>query len=267
MSKTTPFRLATIAWIFAVPASLALAPADVRIAAPAAVTVLYLASIIAGVFVIRLEFYLPIVNRIRTSNPVVALTFDDGPDRRCTPVVLDVLARTGAPAAFFVMGSKAVRHPELVQQIAEAGHEIGNHSHEHSLMHNFLFGRSLRSDLELCQEAVFKASGRTPRYYRPPVGLTNPHLGSALQRLGLTCVGWDVNPRDTRRSLDRVAADVLERARPGSVIVLHDRGRPPEEMEDLVTSVIEGLGGRGFRLVGLDELIAAGRTRPREAVQ
>ena len=219
------------------------------------VIVSWLAWIGLGVAVPRLGFFLPVIHRGRTGSRAVALTFDDGPDPRATPAVLDALARNQVSAAFFVVGSRVEAHPELVRRMDREGHLIGNHSFRHAWWTNFLWGRRLRRELVRTQEAVASAIGRRPAWYRPPMGLTNPHLARALREVGLTCLAWDVRPFDTGSSPDLVHKRIAAQVRDGSIILLHDRGRDPEEAAGLVNDTIGLLRSRGYNLARLDRLI------------
>ncbi len=208
-----------------------------------------------GVAILSWQFFIPVIYRGRTREKRVSLTFDDGPDPVGTAAVLDVLAHRNVKAAFFCVGRRVAAHPELIRRIVDDGHLVSNHSDRHRWWTNFLWGRRL--DDELCggQDAVYRIIGKRPAFYRPPVGLSNPHLGKALKKNGLICVGWDVRPMDTAADVETVKARIMRKVRHGSIIVLHDAGPRPETIGGLVEEVISELHERGFTLIGLDELI------------
>ena len=208
-----------------------------------------------GVTIPRLGFFLPVVHRGQIGNKAVALTFDDGPDPRVTPAVLDVLARHKVSAAFFVVGSRVQAHPDLVTRMDREGHLIGNHSYRHAWWTNFLWGKRLRRELVRTQEAVASVIGRRPAWYRPPMGLTNPHLAGALRETGLTCLAWDVRTFDTGSQPEQIKKRITGQVRDGSIILLHDRGRAPEEAAGLVNDTIALLRSKGYSLDRLDHLI------------
>jgi peptidoglycan/xylan/chitin deacetylase (PgdA/CDA1 family) len=213
-----------------------------------------------GVFDQRLNWFLPVVRRGRPDGGRVALTFDDGPDPEATPAALDVLDRRGVRATFFVVGEKAAAHPDLVQRAARAGHVIGNHSWHHHWWTNFKFGRALVEEIGRTNDRIEQITGRRPIWFRPPMGLTNPHLGRAVQRAGVRAVGWDVRTLDTRLDPDRVVARIRRGARSGSIILAHDRSRSAEDMAALVDRMIDALEAKGLTPTGLDQVIGgAGR--------
>lgn len=185
----------------------------------------------------------------------VALTYDDGPDPGTTPALLDLLRQRGAPAAFFCVGTKVERYPEIARRCHCEGHLLANHSHRHAWNTNFLVGRFLHRELEACQEAIEVAAGVRPAHYRPPFGLTNHALSNVARRTGLCLVGWDVRSFDTSNlSSDAVAQRVLRRVRCGSIVLLHDGGLSPQRVVDITSRILDGLDQQGFSVVRLDRL-------------
>jgi len=164
----------------------------------------------------------------------VALTFDDGPDPDVTPAVLDILDRHGAKASFFCIGRKVEEHPEVAALAAARGHTVENHSYSHPNSFAFRATAGLATEIQKAQEAIERATGSRPAYFRAPVGIRNPWLASCLARAGLGLVSW------TRRGFDTVTRDAgvvasrLGRGlRGGDILLLHDggsardaRGRP-----------------------------------------
>ncbi len=153
----------------------------------------------------------------------VALTFDDGPDPKSTPLVLDLLESAGAGATFFMLGSQVERYPWLAREVADRNFEIGLHGHWHRV-HLLRSRASVDYDLARGTAAIEAATGQTPTFFRPPYGcLTRASLGAA-HRLGLRTVLWGTWGRDWRRASTPVSvmADLRHRLRPGSTILLHD---------------------------------------------
>lgn len=153
----------------------------------------------------------------------VYLTFDDGPDPEVTPVILDLLDRNEHKATFFLIGDRASRHPELLREILDRGHGIGNHSHQHGYgfaMHSI---RGYVDELKQAQDVFQLLGGVTPRYFRAPFGIRSPLLEPALCRSGLWLVSWTRRGFDTRcKDADLVLARLCKDLLPGDILLLHD---------------------------------------------
>jgi peptidoglycan/xylan/chitin deacetylase (PgdA/CDA1 family) len=153
----------------------------------------------------------------------VAVTLDDGPDPEVTPRVLELLGQRGAQATFFCIGERAMRHPQLVRDIAAAGHGVENHSQTHR--HDFALygpGRYLR-EIGAAQTLLLGLAGRAPRFFRAPAGLRNPFLDPALARLGLQLVSWTRRGYDTRNAdAGKVLARLTRGLAAGDILLLHD---------------------------------------------
>lgn len=206
--------------------------------------------------VLRLQYFCPAVIRGNTGGNRVALTFDDGPDPIATPALLDLLKRENVRATFFLIGRNVDAHPEIARRIADDGHLIGNHTYTHRWQNTLSWGRAIAKDMSDAQDAIRRATGITPKYFRPPVGLTTPHFQTALKRVGLKLIAWTVRPRDGVKSADVVIEYVVRKTHVGSIILLHDGNAPAEKITQIVESVIRELRGNGFAMVRLDELIA-----------
>jgi hypothetical protein len=106
----------------------------------------------------------------------------------------------------------------------------------------------------MAQEAIETAIGKVPAYFRPPMGLSNPHLRRALKKNGLSVVGWDVRPFDTTASAEKVIKRVLKKIRNGSIIALHDTGRTPADLVHLIDELAAKIKGRNYTFSELEEL-------------
>lgn len=203
-------------------------------------------------------FFLKVISRARTNEPIVALTFDDGPDPMTTGPLLGLLDRYGVKAAFFVAGSRAERDGQLIEAILAGGHEIGNHSYHHDPLLMLRGPRIITREIEATQEALGRF-GIRPLAFRPPVGITNSMLGGIINRLGLyvlnfSCRGYDFG----NRRLKGLSRKILKKAKPGDIILLHDTRPPGAPTIDTwlreVEMVLSGLKTRGLRAVPLSEL-------------
>ncbi|MBA3454513.1 MAG: polysaccharide deacetylase family protein [Deltaproteobacteria bacterium] len=187
---------------------------------------------------------------------VVALTFDDGPDPVRTPALLDALAELDAPATFFLVGDIVDANAEIVRRIAREGHEIGNHTYSHRYL-PLARSRSVERELRATDRAVEQATGIVPVLARPPWGGRSPWTVRAFRRLAKRLVLWDVNSYDWKGKPAReVVARVLERARPGSIILMHEARESGEVTIEAVRLLIPALRARGFELVTVSGAVA-----------
>ena len=204
---------------------------------------------------------LPVVPKlyaVQTQDPVVALTFDDGPDPANTPQVLDLLARYDSRATFFVLGEAAERYPELLRRVAASGNELGNHGWGHSRMTS-LAGERLAEEIRRSSNQITQLGGQKPRSVRPPYGAFNKGVVQAANELGETVVLWSIDPRDwTNPSPGQIAGRVLGNVRPGSIILLHDGGGRRAATVRALPMILQGLRQRGYRAVPVRDLVRLG---------
>jgi len=215
---------------------------------------LYLILFTLGICVAKLGFFVRSFCRSSRPGAGVVISFDDGPDPSGTKGLLEALSQHGVKAAFFPIGMKAEAHPDLLREIDQAGHVIGNHTYRHAWFTNMLVGKSLEQEMARAQKVIEAAIGKTPAFFRPPAGLTNPHYRKVLKRLGLVSVGWDVRVFDTRKKSESVVEEVLNKVREGSIILLHEGCRDPVDFKEMVDSLVKGIRGRGFAFTGLEEI-------------
>ncbi len=220
-------------------------------------TVAGVATAIAfGVALPQMRFFGPFVCRGPGVQRRVALTFDDGPDRRSTPALLNLLRDEKVPAAFFCIGKRVSENSELTARIRREGHLLENHSYAHSNATNFFSAARLTQELLQAQTVIEAATGTAPRYYRPPIGLSNPHTFRAAHALGLTVVGWTAGGLDTVvNDPPRIVARILKRLKPGAIILLHDGNIPADRLVTTVKLLLDSLRKLDYEVVRLDQLL------------
>jgi peptidoglycan/xylan/chitin deacetylase (PgdA/CDA1 family) len=190
--------------------------------------------------------------RVATAEPMVALTFDDGPHPRLTPQYLDVMRILEVPATFYVLGGRVAQAPRLTARIAEEGHEIGNHTWSHPNLAQLSDDQVLRQ-VDATSRAVIEATGRMPVTLRPPWGELSPRQRLMVFRSrGMPSVFWSVDTEDWRRPGATVVAARMRAALPGDVVLGHDTHA---QVLRALPSAVEGLRARGFRFVTVSELI------------
>ncbi|MGB0106075.1 MAG: polysaccharide deacetylase family protein, partial [Candidatus Sulfotelmatobacter sp.] len=154
----------------------------------------------------------------------IALTYDDGPNDPHTLRLLEALARHGVQATFFLIGRHAEDLPDLVNEIAKAGHVIGNHTFSHPLL-IFKSTSEIRGELLRCQTVLDDAIGNHSNLFRPPFGGRRPAVLRIARELGLEPVMWNVTGYDWNAPpADKIERKVAKQIRGGDVILLHDGG-------------------------------------------
>lgn len=163
-----------------------------------------------------------VVSHLRTRDPLVGLTFDDGPNPEATPAILDALGARGVKASFFILGRHAERWPDLVRRVAGEGHAICNHGYHHRKLHLKSPGY-VRGDLELGTRVIVDACGVRPAFFRAPHGFRSPWVTAIAHSLGQQTVGWSRGVWDSSRPGVEVIADrTVRAATPGAILLLHD---------------------------------------------
>lgn len=204
-------------------------------------------SISAGV-------YLKTVCRLNTNEKVVALSYDDGPEPATTLPLLEVLRKYNTKACFFCIGHKAEQFPEIIRQIVDEGHEIGNHSYGHEATFPLYGKKKMKDDLLKAQQILEQASGRQVRLFRPPFGVTNPTMGSVVKELGWTTIGWSTRSLDTQaQTADKVLRRIKRKLKPGVIILLHDR---MPFCAELTEKLLGYLRENGYKAVSLNDVLS-----------
>jgi peptidoglycan/xylan/chitin deacetylase (PgdA/CDA1 family) len=206
----------------------------------------------------RVSWFGSLISHGSRDSRQVALTFDDGPNATATLAVRDILDAHGVKGSFFLVGQALDTRPDLARALLSDGHLLANHSYRHDSIH-WLDPRY--GELGSTQRAFARNLGLCPAYFRPPHGQHTPLMAAVVRHHSMAMVGWDVSVGDwSARSAERVADNVLRKARPGSIIVLHDGldGRVNADRGVLVRAmplILDGLARQGLHPVRLDELL------------
>ena len=211
-----------------------------------------------GAFAANSPLFGRVVNGATVTEPVVAITFDDGPSPDTTPKVLDALRTDGARATFFVLGKHAERYPEVVERIVREGHEVASHGYDHSIL-TFASRREITRQLQRT-DAVLRRIGTPPvRLFRTPHGFRNPLVNPTARRLGLRVCGWTAGVFDTARPGVETIVDRSKRAlAPGAVLLLHDAdgsgNADRSQTAAAVPAILDSVRHSGLRTVTMSEL-------------
>jgi peptidoglycan/xylan/chitin deacetylase (PgdA/CDA1 family) len=218
-----------------------------------AIAMAYLVFQVYGSTILSAQFFLPVKYKSDFSSNGVALTFDDGPIPGKTELILDILKTHKIPAAFFCIGHRAKEHPELVQRIHAEGHLIGNHSYWHGKMFDLQSSDKISTELQDTDEMINKCIGVKPRFFRPPYGVTNPMVASAVKKGNYTTIGWSVRSFDTViKDKAKLMQRVTSSLKVGDIIIFHDYSIATIEM---LPALLDHLLNTGLKIVRVDELL------------
>ncbi len=182
------------------------------------------------------------------NKPMVALTFDDGPNKSTTVPILDTLKEYNSAATFFVLGNRVSNNVDILERMLEEGSEIGNHSYNHKELTKLSY-EELMEQITKTQEAIIEATGYEPKLMRPTYGSYNDELKSGVC---MPLILWSIDTLDWKsKSSRRITDHVLGRVKDGDIILMHDiYGSTAEAVELLVPELIN----RGYQLVTISEL-------------
>lgn len=186
------------------------------------VIAIYLLVLILGSVFIQLNIYTQSICKIEDKENIL-LTFDDGPDEINTPKTLDLLDQFQAKAVFFLIGQQVEQYPELVKEIHERGHLIGNHSYSHSNRFPIFSTNKMLGEIEETNDLIKRAIGEEPIFFRPPFGVTNPRINRLIKRSGMKSVGWSFRSYDGgNRPKEKIIESVKNKVRGGEILLFHD---------------------------------------------
>jgi peptidoglycan/xylan/chitin deacetylase (PgdA/CDA1 family) len=188
----------------------------------------------------------------------VALTFDDVPDPRYTPKVLDVLRDKKVSATFFAVGTRSLKYPNIVRRIHREGHNLGNHSYNHPDFSKLPL-KKVQNQIGRAEKVIEGIAGFKPKLVRPPYGEILPEQLEWAKKCGFTVVNWDVDSSDWRQlNANQVFRNVTRAVRPGSVILMHAGGGKGQELSGTVKAlprIIDWLRAHDYEPVTLTELL------------
>jgi cellulose synthase/poly-beta-1,6-N-acetylglucosamine synthase-like glycosyltransferase/spore germination protein YaaH/peptidoglycan/xylan/chitin deacetylase (PgdA/CDA1 family) len=199
----------------------------------------------------------------------IALSFDDGPDPRWTPEILDILKEKNAPATFFAIGESANRYPSVLKREYEEGHEIGNHTYTHEHFDENSPPATVHFELNLTQRLIESTLGVKTVMFRPPYGIDHqPETASEVstlpipQEMGYMIVGAQIDPHDwgspgggAPPAADEIVKRVMADVRKGHIILMHDGGGDRSQTVLALPRVIDALRAAGYQIVPVSELV------------
>lgn len=182
-------------------------------------------------------------------HPQAALTFDDGPDSRYTPLLLDGLKERNVRVSFFLLGEKVEQYPELVERMQKEGHLVGNHTYHHVQL-NKLNETKAREEILKTNNLIYETTGVYPLYLRPPFGAWKKNLELCVEMLP---VFWTIDTLDWKvQNTEKIVRTVQEQIEDGAIILMHDEY---DTSVEAALQVVDDLKAQGYELVTVDQLI------------
>jgi peptidoglycan-N-acetylglucosamine deacetylase len=217
------------------------------------VVVVYLLVQAYGSIVLSAQFFVDVKSSGNVASAQVALTFDDGPVPKKTEQILDILDRYKVSAAFFCIGHRVKEHPELVKRIHSSGHIIGNHSYWHGKLFDLQTSAAIAKELADTNQVIFETLQVKPQFFRPPYGVTNPMVASAIAEGGFKTIGWSVRSFDTViKDSEKLFQKVSSAVKGGDIILFHDFS---DSAIQILPRLIEHIQKSGLRIVRVDDLL------------
>lgn len=216
--------------------------------------IIYSLIVFWGCINISAGFFIPIVCQANTNKKEIAISFDDGPAIEHTASILTVLKNENIKATFFCIGKRIAGNENILQQIHNDGHTIGNHSYSHHFWFDLYSAKKMLKDMQQMDAELQRVIGMKPKLFRPPYGVTNPNVKKAIINGGYTPVGWSL------RSMDTVAKDeniflqkICAGIKPGAVFLFHDTCKITL---DVLPHFIKEVKNLGYNIVPLDKMLA-----------
>jgi peptidoglycan-N-acetylglucosamine deacetylase len=196
------------------------------------------------------------INEIPTSQRVVAITFDDGPNPVYTPQVLEIFSEAKGKATFFMIGEQMRNHPEIVKQVADHGHEIGNHTFTHPELSQLSIEDCL-GEIEETEKLLEGMTGRKPVVFRPPYLDYNQDTVSLLQKKGYPMIGaLNLEAHDWEQpGVEHILGKSREVIKNGSILIFHDGYGDRSQTIEAVRMLVSELTPQDYQLVTVSELL------------
>ncbi len=198
------------------------------------------------------------VYSVERGDKQIAISFDAGWGNEDTQTIIDILERYGVKTTFFVVGDWVDKYPESVQALAEAGHEVMNHSSTHAHFSS-LSSEQIAADIRGCSEKIAAITGVSPTLFRCPYGEYDDHVIQGVEALGMTAIQWDVDSLDWKGiSAEEITARVLKNVRSGSIVLFHNAA---DHTPEALPGILEALQAQGYTIVPVSQLLLSGSTR------
>ncbi len=214
---------------------------------------LYSVVLFYGCYFISSNFFIKTVCKANTTKKEIALSFDDGPAQNYTPEILQVLKEYNIQAAFFCIGKHIEANKDLLKQVHEEGHIIGNHSYTHDKWFDFFSSAKMKAELASTDNVIKDITGKTPKLFRPPYGVINPNVRKAIIKGDYIPLGWSMRSYDTMiKDEQKLLKRITRSINPGNIFLFHDTC---QITLNVLPIFIQHLQQMGFSIVRLDKLL------------
>ncbi|MEJ0104064.1 MAG: polysaccharide deacetylase family protein [Bacteroidota bacterium] len=215
--------------------------------------VVYSLIVFYGCYYVGSNFFIQIVCSANTEKKEIAISFDDGPATNYTTEILQLLKQDNIKASFFCIGNRIAGNENIVQQIKDEGHIIGNHSYSHHFWFDMFSSKKMLEDMKRMDHEIEKITGVRPKLFRPPYGVTNPNLKKAIIKGDYTPVGWSVRSMDTViKDEKKLLRNITRSLKPGAVFLFHDTSKTTL---NALPGFIKEVKNKGYHIIPLDKLL------------
>ncbi|OFX48216.1 MAG: hypothetical protein A2046_08260 [Bacteroidetes bacterium GWA2_30_7] len=219
----------------------------------ALILVAYSSYLFIGSYFICSNIYIKTICKVNTNKNSIVLSFDDGPDLIVTPLILNILKEKNVKAIFFLKGINAEKYPEIIKNIVEDGHIIGNHTFSHTTYLAFTNRKKYSLEIEQTNDLISCFTGQSPRFFRPPFGVLNPIIASVIKKYGMITIGWSIRSFDGGNcSADVILSKLKNKIHAGAIILFHDTN--PVTV-NVLKDFLDYLAQTDFKVERLDKLL------------
>jgi len=211
----------------------------------------------SGAYPLQVKYSNTMMYKAHTDQKVIALSFDDGPDTKFTPLILDILTKYDVKATFFLLGTRAHKYPDITKRIYREGHAIGNHTYWHPNLSESDVNK-MKWEIEMNEQEISSIIGITSDLFRAPYGALTEEQVRQLGKMGYRGIGWSVDSEDWKSlSVNEVKQKVLNAIHPGAIVLMHSAGHWTQDLTGTVQALnelIPHLKKQGYRFVTIPEL-------------
>lgn len=217
------------------------------------VTLLYSLFLVFGAIKIQANFFVKSINQANTVKKQIALTFDDAPVDEKTNLVLDILKTNNVEAAFFCIGNRIEKFPDVINRMHQENHIVGNHSYSHHFFFDLKSAKEMEDEMTKTDTIIENIIGKKVQFFRPPYGVTNPNLAKSIVSKKYHSIGWSVRSMDTvAKTEQKLLLNITNNLKSGDIVLLHDS---VDITVNSLQTIIDTIKANGFEIVRLDKLL------------